>query len=97
MVDYAEKYTINRVVYGIEDHGDRADVVARFQMWRGGCGIGHTETMDEARKLIHAYARNQLRMEIQSYSEIVDRADTAYRRLGDDPFYLGKFIAVEAS
>lgn len=69
---YLETYKIRDTVYGIEDYEDGqpakehffADNYAtgkcrRFKLWRGGCGFGQADTLDEARIMVRDRALQQ--------------------------------------
>ena len=89
MVEYVQKFSINRVTYGIEEKE------GRFQLWKGGCGIGNASSLDGARKMIRDYAASALRMEIESYQDIISRTRRALDILEMDP--LGHFEVKEES
>lgn len=85
MTKYLEEFSINKSTFGIEQCDDF------FQVWYNGGGIGKCETLDEARRITHHYATNQLRAEISGYQDRLQAATHALDGLGDDVFRLGKF------
>jgi hypothetical protein len=97
MVDYAEAYQINGHSYGIEDYKKPGDHFMpdrphkRFALWHGGCGIGGSEDLDEARKLLYEHALSQVRAEYHGHQERMAAANRAMEKLGNDPFNLGRF------
>ena len=85
-VPYVEKFLINNKTYGI------AEADGHFECWVGGCEIANAETMPRARAILHQYAVSQNRAERASAEQALNMADAVLIQLGDDPFYLGKFL-----
>lgn len=96
---YAETYVINGRTYGIEDYSQPGDHFfpekphKRFKLWAGGCGIGDHDSLDEARKMLHAYAYSHVNAEYHGHQERAVSAQRALQKLGGDPFNLGRFRA----
>lgn len=96
-VTYAETYIIGGQTYGIEDYTQPGDHFfpgndhKRFRLWRSGCGIGQTDDLDEARRLLHGYALSEARAAYHGHQERMISAEKTMAKLGDDPFNLGKF------
>lgn len=105
MTNYVERYNIpglNNI--GIEDHAIVGDHFMpdkalqhniRFQVWSGGCGVGslsNPSTMSEARAYAHNYAISRLDAQISSLKSQLKIVEDSREALGDDPFYLGKFV-----
>jgi len=86
MTTYVEKFVINRKTYGIE-----ALLDGNYKPWVGGCAIGGPMTLPEARETLHRYAISQNEAERGSGQRMVENAETALRRLGNDTFNLGRF------
>lgn len=85
---YIEKFIVNGHTLGISK-----DAAGRFQCWSGGCGIGSFTTMPRARDALHGYIVSQVRAEAEGHRTRLSKAEIALEKLGDDPFYLGRFIA----
>jgi hypothetical protein len=105
-VVYVETYKINGVEFGIEDHKDGAPAddhffhdhflkgrTKRFHCWRGGCGIGESHSLNEARLIIRDYA---LKRETEKRDVALDEArncSAVVDTLGSgDIFHLAKFL-----
>ena len=58
----------------------------------GGGGIGHAESIPEARKMIHDYAKADLARRIVTANSLIRRCKAALDKLGDDPANVERFI-----
>lgn len=98
MVDYIETFKIDGMVYGIEDltapgdHFIHTEPYSRYQLWRGGCGIGNADTIAEARTQIHEYAKRCVSAALKKASNRVSELTVTATKLGSDPFNLCMFL-----
>lgn len=74
--------------YEIQNH--EGDV--GFQLWQNGCGIGSASSVEEARKILHAYALSDLRVRRDRARRDLDAINDALINLSADPFYLARFL-----
>jgi hypothetical protein len=101
-VHYIETFNIPGVQQlGIEDYEDGRSMEChfmpekakmRYNLWCGGCGIGATNTIEDARKKLHRYAQVELekkRRDLVSQLGVVSKS--AGLLAGNDSFVLGTF------
>ena len=102
MVHCVERYVIPGAgSYGIEDYESPglhffldeylSGRCKRFRLWRNGCGVGQADSLEEARQLIHDYARHHLQDEFERLDKTLAGITASRKKLGDDVFRLGRF------
>lgn len=105
MTKYIEKYEVpGDSFYGIEDYLDGQpmkdhffgykfdkDRDPRYLLWRGGCGIGTAETINEARGKLFRFIRDRINQKHKCLIKQTDEISGVVGQLGDDPFNLGEF------
>jgi len=99
---YIETFVIDGTTYGIEDYKDgrppedhfMADrAKKRYKCWKGGCGVGDRDTLEQARKLIYDYAQLYLSTEHCKTTLRLQSLSKTLSRLGlDDVFQLAQFV-----
>ena len=93
-VVYLETYVIEGKRWGIEDHADgrmgdehffhgeyREGRRKRFCLWRGGCGFGQCDTLEEARARVRDYAVQTSRENLERAQAALDTAKHVVDRL----------------
>ena len=63
----------------------------QYGLWSGGCRINSADTIDNARKSLHAFARARLTIKHREAQDEVRRIEDALELLGDDPANLERF------
>jgi len=94
-VIYKEAYDINGQNCGIEHIKPTKVGVPQdelYKVWVGGCSIGVADTIGEARKHLHEHMRGAMFNKSGELNAKLMQAQFAYNQLGDDPFYLGRFM-----
>jgi hypothetical protein len=84
---YIESYKVGNRVYGIADKGKNG----KFRCWVLGCCVGTHDTLPSARQHLHSYAVGDQTKQRKEAVRALDEATKNLERLGDDPFYLGRF------
>jgi hypothetical protein len=84
-----ERFDINQVTYTIKKEAGNSE---EFVVRKSGCRIYSDDKIEDCRRMLHTYARNQLLAEANSYQKMADRARISAEKLGTDPFHLGKFL-----
>lgn len=81
-----ETFLINGRRYSIESCQPKS-----FGIYYTSTAIGQSTSLDDARKLLHAYAVSQTNAEYHGYQERMASAQRAVQKLGTDPFNLRIF------
>ena len=106
MAKYIEKYEVpSDSFYGIEDFLDGQPIKdhfmgyrfdkdrdPRYMLWRGGCGIGHAQTITEARIKLFQFIRARVNDKHEELIKQTDKISEVVGQLGDDPGNLDQFL-----
>lgn len=78
-----EQFKIHDTIYSIDQN---------FAVWRGGCRIFTGEDIDDARRMLHTYACNQMAAEIGCAERRLEQTKYVLDLIKGDPFYLGRVL-----
>ncbi len=62
-----------------------------FHVWCGGCGIGHGDTIDEARDIIFKHTTDTINRKIAALKEDLISCNTVLATLDNDKFNIARF------
>ena len=88
---YVERYDIGTGFFGIEDYQKPGDHFfpdkphRRFRSWYNGCGIGQSDTIKEARKIIFDFVIRDLARSFDYAFETFSKNVMILDKLGDEP------------
>jgi len=102
-ITFLETYIIpGDCEYNIEDYEQEGEhffpksytngKVKRFRLWRGGCGIGSFDSIEEARKMLNHYVIEQNTVNKEVLLQKLAIVENVLSALSGDYFYLGKFM-----
>lgn len=60
-------------------------------VYHGGCGVGHGQTIQEAREIVYNNAKKNLMDDISELKDKIKIREKSLKVLGDDAFNLGVF------
>jgi len=63
-----------------------------YKVWSGGCCIGEFDTPNAARVHLHIRAIQDVATKLARAEQDVINHKATLRKLGEDPFYLGRFM-----
>lgn len=91
-VKKVEHYVINGASFFHIKNGDSFNYDFKgFSVWNGGCGIGHTETIEQARNKIYEYAKNKINSKIEKLKSELESLEKTIELVGTEAENLDNF------